>query len=77
MRCAQCQFENREGVRFCEECGATLEAACPACGSAVPPDRKFCGACGQALTSARRLAPKFSSPQAYTPKHLAEKILTS
>ena len=77
MRCPQCQFENREGVRFCEQCGAKVEQACPSCGSAVPPDRKFCGACGQALTSAPYPAPKFASPQSYTPRHLAEKILTS
>ncbi|OGG50146.1 MAG: hypothetical protein A3F84_13670 [Candidatus Handelsmanbacteria bacterium RIFCSPLOWO2_12_FULL_64_10] len=76
MRCAQCRFENRQGVRFCEECGAKLEQACPACGAAVPPGRKFCGACGQTLTAAPPSA-AFASPQAYTPRHLAEKILTS
>ncbi|MBI4268909.1 MAG: zinc ribbon domain-containing protein, partial [Candidatus Rokubacteria bacterium] len=36
MRCGACQTENRPGVRFCEECGARLEAACPACGAPVP-----------------------------------------
>ena len=76
MRCAQCRFENRAGVRFCEECGAKLEQACPACGAAVPPGRKFCGACGQTLTTAPP-STAFASPQAYTPRHLAEKILTS
>ena len=77
MKCPRCQFENRKEIRFCEECGAKLEQACPSCGAAVPPDRKFCGACGQALTVAPHPAPKFGSPQSYTPKHLAEKILTS
>jgi len=77
MKCPRCQFENREQIRFCEECGAKLEQACPSCGAAVPPDRKFCGACGQALTDAPHPAPRFASPQTYTPKHLAEKILTS
>jgi class 3 adenylate cyclase/tetratricopeptide (TPR) repeat protein len=77
MRCGRCQFGNRNGVRFCEECGAKLEQACPGCGHAVPPDRKFCGNCGQALTTSPTSAPKFGSPQTYTPKHLAEKILTS
>ena len=24
MRCPHCAFENREGVRFCEECGRGL-----------------------------------------------------
>src|SRR5262245_58132332 len=77
MHCLQCQFENREGVRFCEQCGAKLEQTCPACGSIVPPDRKFCGGCGQPLASSQQVATKFSSPEVYTPKHLAEKILTS
>ena len=76
MRCPQCRFENREGIRFCEECGAKLELICAACGAAVPPGRKFCGNCGQGLSQADS-APRFQSPQAYTPKHLAEKILTS
>src|SRR4029453_8601870 len=77
MHCLQCQFENREGVRFCEQCGAKFEQTCPACGSIVPPDRKFCGGCGQPLASPQQVATKFSSPEVYTPKHLAEKILTS
>ncbi len=77
MKCPRCQFENREQIRFCEECGAKLEQACPSCGAAVPPDRKFCGACGQGLAVAPHPAPKFASPQTYTPRHLAEKILTS
>lgn len=77
MRCSQCHFENREGVRFCEQCGAKVEQTCAACGSIVPPDRKFCGACGHALASSQQVATKFSSPEVYTPKHLAEKILIS
>ena len=87
MRCPRCTFENRAGVRFCEECGGPLEQLCPACGTAVPPGRKFCGGCGQALgTSAARaatmsppetVASRFSAPAFYTPRHLAEKILTS
>jgi class 3 adenylate cyclase/tetratricopeptide (TPR) repeat protein len=41
----------------------------------VLPDKKFCGACGAALTPG--LTEPSASPQSYTPKHLAEKILTS
>jgi class 3 adenylate cyclase/tetratricopeptide (TPR) repeat protein len=75
MRCPRCQVENREGARFCRECGARLDARCPACGAEAPPASKFCDACGAALeglTDAR-----FGSPRAYTPRYLAEKILTS
>ena len=32
MRCPECRFENREDARFCEECGAKLDLACPSCG---------------------------------------------
>ena len=40
---------------------------------------KFCGGCGSSLASSVGTpgASRFSSPQSYTPKHLAEKILTS
>ncbi|OGL03893.1 MAG: hypothetical protein A3E31_03675 [Candidatus Rokubacteria bacterium RIFCSPHIGHO2_12_FULL_73_22] len=67
-------------MRFCEECGARLEAACPACGAPVPAGRKFCGACGAPLAGAAAPAAapateRFASPQAYTPPHLAERIL--
>jgi len=50
MKCPDCQFENREGVKFCEECGAKMEMQCPRCGCKVLPGRKFCGECGQKLT---------------------------
>src|SRR2546422_11576264 len=79
MRCAACGVDNRDGVRFCEECGARLEALCPACGASVPPGKKFCGACGAAFGPAARSADApgdlFATPKAYTPAHLAERIL--
>ncbi len=79
MKCPRCQAENREGRRFCAECGASLAVACSSCGFSNEPGEKFCGGCGQALevAAAPVPAPKFASPQTYTPKHLAEKILTS
>ena len=39
--------------------------------------RSFGKKCGQPLDQANVVTPKFSTPQSYTPKHLAEKILTS
>src|SRR5215813_11989722 len=77
MLCPQCRFDNRANVSFCEECGARLDVACPSCGAAVPPGRKFCGTCGKPLTAQAEPAPRFASPESYTPKHLAERILTS
>ena len=77
VRCPQCEFDNRSEVRFCEQCGVKLEQTCPACGASVPPDRRFCGACGQFLAPKSQSRPKLAAPDTYTPKHLAEKILTS
>jgi Adenylate and Guanylate cyclase catalytic domain/Double zinc ribbon len=76
MRCAQCGHENLAGTKFCGECGRPLAGRCAACGAANPPTNKFCGECGGPLTQAA-LAPKFTAPETYTPRHLAEKILTS
>jgi class 3 adenylate cyclase/tetratricopeptide (TPR) repeat protein len=75
MKCPRCQAENDAGARFCGDCGARLEAACPGCGTPVTPGKKFCRSCGAAVTT--EPAGRFASPESYTPKHLAEKILTS
>ena len=77
MQCPKCQAENREGRRFCAECGASLNLPCPSCGFSNQPNEKFCGGCGQPLASPQQVATNFSSLESYTPKHLAEKILTS
>ena len=78
VQCPQCQTTNSEDRRFCAECGASLAATCPACGFTNNPGVKFCGGCGAPLTSAPHSSEqRFASPQSYTPKHLAEKILSS
>src|SRR3970040_1433317 len=76
MQCPRCQHDNPASVKFCGECGARLESACAAFGAGNPPPNKFCGQCGGSLVPAIA-ATKFASPETYTPKHLAEKILTS
>ena len=75
MQCPRCQHENPAGMKFCGQCGVPLASACPSCGAGNPPGNKFCGQCGAPL--ARGIEPRFESPESYTPKHLAEKILTS
>src|SRR6266478_9843771 len=80
MQCPRCQAENRDGARFCRECGATFGAVCSACGAKVGAGSRFCDSCGAPLapTPAQLTAPpRFASPESYTPRHLAEKILTS
>ena len=47
---------------------------CSSCRQQNPEGARFCNACGHKLEHAAAVA---SSPQAYTPQHLAEKILTS
>src|SRR5262245_26906261 len=76
MRCSSCGSENRESRKFCAECGATLTLACAACGASNQPGERFCGECGKPLASAAKESTP-SDPRAYTPKHLAERILTS
>ncbi|MGM0451709.1 MAG: adenylate/guanylate cyclase domain-containing protein [Thermodesulfobacteriota bacterium] len=76
MQCPKCQSENREGVKFCEECGAKFEIECPKCNAGIPAGKKFCGECGHNLHESAAF-PFYSKPHSYTPKHLADKILTS
>jgi Double zinc ribbon len=76
MNCPRCNHENAAGQKFCGECGARLAASCPACGAANASEQKFCGECGARLGEAAPPS-KFDSPQSYTPKHLAERILLS
>ena len=57
MQCASCGFDNREGTRFCVECGTPLATRCPACRAEAQPGQKFCGECGTALTGAPATAP--------------------
>ena len=75
MRCPRRHADNTTEARFCEDSGARLEAVCPSCGASVTPGKKFCRSCGAALTTEG--ASRVPSPESYTPRHLAEKILTS
>src|SRR6058998_283242 len=80
MKCPRCQQEAPSDAEFCPECGAKLAALCSQCGTANAPIHKFCKKCGQSLTAASGVDPegrRFASPDSYTPKHLAERILTS
>src|SRR3984893_8396674 len=49
MRCIKCGTDNREGRRFCAQCGQPLKLRCPACGAHNEPGERFCGDCGAAL----------------------------
>ena len=74
MECPRCLRSNPDQARFCMKCGTSLRQACPACGVELPIDAAFCFDCGRAIIV--KPSPK-RAPQAYTPVHLAEKILAS
>ena len=79
MRCPQCQHETREGARFCGTCGASLDRiiACPRCAALQPRGQQFCDSCGESLSPAVGAPARPRDARAYTPRHLAEKILTT
>src|SRR5215467_9090787 len=76
MRCPKCGHENAVDMKFCGDCGTRLAVLCRECGARNAPAQKFCGECGARLKPGAS-SRQFPSPEAYTPKHLAEKILTS
>jgi class 3 adenylate cyclase/tetratricopeptide (TPR) repeat protein len=58
------------------KCGANLARSCGQCHTELPGEAVYCFACGEPV-GASASDPRFAAPEAYTPKHLAEKILTS
>ena len=78
MKCTRCQHENRSAAKFCEECATPLARACPDCGAPLSATAKFCSECAHpADRGAQSGSQRFGAPEVYTPRHLAEKILTS
>ncbi len=90
VTCQECRHDNRASAKFCEACGARLVRRCAACGTDLRPAARFCDECGHPVAApvpaavstpgvavadvAARLTAKLPG---YTPRHLAEKILTS
>jgi class 3 adenylate cyclase len=77
MQCPRCQHRNPPQAKFCLECGARFATSCAQCGTQLPSAAKFCPECGKPTDSHGTEPARFASPESYTPKHLAEKILTS
>src|SRR5438477_5929935 len=71
---APCGHENPRGAKFCTECAAPLARRCAACGAEPPPTAKFCPECAAPLAAKPQAAAP--DPRTYTPRHLAEKILS-
>ena len=80
MKCPKCGYENPGEAKFCRDCGTSLEQDinCPKCNSSHPPGSKFCINCGHNLREPSETSTlDYTKPQSYTPKHLADKILTN
>ncbi len=77
MNCPRCQQDNPPDSRFCAGCGARLAAVCGVCGATPLAGSRFCNQCGTPLAAQTAVPSRFVSPEAYTPRHLAERILTS
>jgi hypothetical protein len=55
-----------------------MEFHCPNCGAITPVTGKFCKKCAYALSEPKEaLSVDYAEPQSYTPKFLADKILTN
>jgi len=52
MKCPKCEFDYREGAKFCLKCGEKLDLNCPQCGKKLPLLAEFCDECGQKLEEA-------------------------
>jgi class 3 adenylate cyclase/tetratricopeptide (TPR) repeat protein len=78
MNCPRCEHANRPDAKFCEECAAPLARTCTHCGVQLSATAKFCSECAHPADPAAPSALlRLKTPEPYTPKHLAEKILTS
>lgn len=71
MICSNCSGPIEEGAKFCQKCGAQVQAQvprgtfCQKCGVAANPGDAFCLSCGAQLGSAAPITPAAGSPQPY------------
>ena len=78
MKCPHCQTENPDDAKFCIECAIPMEFHCPNCGAITPATGKFCKECAYDLRKPTKTPSlDYDHPQSYTPKFLADKILTT
>ncbi len=76
--CSECDATNRPEARFCDSCGNRLVLKCPACSQELRAGAKFCDGCGAPVaTAALASSEPNAAPENYTPRHLADKILST
>ena len=72
MKCPTCQTDNKEGAKFCIECGHQFELKCSNAVTCSPWWRSFVKCAGIDYPSSKEILPiDYSKPQSYTPKFLA------
>lgn len=49
IKCRFCGEVNKQGSKFCDNCGKPLAVICPSCSTANDADAKFCRNCGKNL----------------------------
>ena len=62
MRCTNCEAENPDGLKFCNQCGTPFASRCPRCGFANAAGAKFCGECGTPLSADDHSSSASSTP---------------
>jgi class 3 adenylate cyclase len=91
--CPACTREQPASAAVCAACGAVLAPVCSTCDHTNAPGSNFCSQCGVPVQAGARTAvvsqpdrsdaevdsrqSRVESPRSYTPRHLAEKILSS
>lgn len=51
MKCLNCGFDNLPEMKYCGQCGTSLNRSCLNCGYKNPINYRFCGQCGKPLTN--------------------------
>ncbi len=87
VTCPNCQHQNPDGSRFCNNCGQPLPLICPNCGHQNPSGARFCNWCGHNLVVGEATPPSFSQegstagptavPPTSTPQQLVESLETA
>src|SRR5262245_9749160 len=76
MKCPRCLVDGPPQAKFCPECATPLTWACVKCGTLLAASAKYCSECAHPVGGVP-VDRRFTSPESYTPRHLAERILTS
>ena len=73
MKCSRCGHRNLPHGNFCEKCGSPLTRRCVRCGAQLSSRARFCSECATPVPAAEEQL----APASYTPKYLADRILSS